>query len=911
MSVLMQMLADRLRGMRKRFAGLLCRSAADDETSREVAFHVDMEAAQNMRRGMTPAAARRAALLSFGGVDRFAEHVRDGRRFGIAEDLAGDIVHAFRGMRRAPSYAFSVLFTLVLVIAANTAVFTVVRSVLLKPLPYPHADRLIVVSERNDNEGVVAGPVSPGTISDMRKRSIEIEDAALFFETEYLLSLPAGVREVRSATVSPGLFGILGVEPFKGRLFSLAATDEAAHQEVVISYELWRSEFGGASDVQGRTVSLDAGRTLTIVGVMPPGFSFPSGTHVWMRELIPDRVSATQRQFRYYGGVALLRPGRTLDGARAELRRLSDRMAAEYPASNYGWAVDAMRLDESIVGNAKPALVLLQAMVACLLLVACANLANLTVARSSARAREVGVRTALGAGRARLVRQWMAEGLVFGTVGGAAGVLFAYGVVLGLLRMAPPGVPRLGEVSFDSLVWLFALCLVAFTSCALGLAPLVQFGGSGGARRLAALKSNVRTASSGVMRTRDLLTGFQIALTLVLMVCGALLFKSYLELNRVDIGFSTAGVTTAELRVPRGRFAERRPWGALSDHYTRLIARTRSIPGVSIVAGTSSVPFTSDNPETSVWRFGAPGASGRQLPTSPRDRWTAQTFAVTPDYFRALRIPLRGRAFTAADRFSADIFTDPDLPRPAGVAIINEAMARRYWPGRDPVGDRIVILDDQIYAAYRTIIAVAADTRASSVAEAASPAVFIPFFQHPGFRLSLVVTSTQPDAEIAPALRETIRAFDDRIAIGRMERMANIVGATIAGPRFNTILVAAFALLALGLCATGIAGVIAYRLALRRREIGIRIALGARGRGVVVMLLASVLKPVGAGIFAGCIVALAATSALRGLLFGVSPSDPVVLVAAVVLMTGVAALAALLPARRAAAVDPVSAMRSE
>ena len=902
---------DRVRGWRRRLRDLLHRRSTNDEMSRELAFHLDMETEKNVRDGMDPASARRAAVLAFGGVDRFTEDVRDVRNIGWLEDLAHDLRHAVRGLRRAPGFTLSAVAALSLGIGANTAVFAVVHAVVIARLPYADPDRLVRVWEANPAQDIERGAVSPGTFIDLRERSRTLTSLAMFGERTMLFTTDTETWEARAAAISPAIFEMLGARPLLGKGFAPEQPGRAwsgAYEEVVISHEIWQARFGGDPNIVGRSLRMDYRFAYTVAAVMSPGFSFPPHTDVWVPLTYGPTVSRAERQFRYYGAVAKLRPGVTLDDAARETAALAAELQTEHPASNAGWTVALAPLDRSIVGNTRPTLLVILGLATCVLLIASGNVATLAVARVASRRHEIAVRIALGAGRHQLARHWIAEALLLALLGGAGGLLVGYWSNRVLLALAPRDIPRLDEVAFGGAAFAFVVIATAIVAALVALAPVLR---SRDTRPIDAMRSRTATGL-GESRSREWLVGAQVALTFVLTVAAALLLRSFERLQSTELGFRRHDVLSVEVRVPGGRFSAPRPWFQRIEYFDRLVAELSEVPGVRSVGGTSTVPLTGEIGSGSLWRTDAPGAQGRRPPASAADQWKAEIQLVTPGYFETLGIPLlRGRGLTTGDRFRAEELTDPDRPRPVGVAVINEAMARRYWPNADPLGATIFLFDDQTFAAYRTIVGVAADARTTSVDSAAAPTVFLPFAQNSGRSLSLVVrTSTSPNRLVGP-VTDRLRAFDPAISISSVRPFDDVFDGALSRPRFNTMLVGCFAALALVIAAVGVFGIVGFLVARRTPELGIRVALGAQPGNVLRLVLTQGLRPVLLGGLAGVVGAIGVASAMRALLYDLAPLDWVSFAASGALLLVASIVAAAVPARRAAGVDPLRSLRSE
>jgi putative ABC transport system permease protein len=891
------------------------RRAFDRRMSDELAFHLDMETEKNIRAGMDPTAARRAATLAFGGTDRFAEEIRDVRNITWAEDAAHDLRHAARALRRSPGFALSAIAALALGIGANAAVFSVVHAVVIARLPYADPDRLVRVWEANPAQRIERGAVSPGTFVDLAQRSRTLESIALFGERDMLFSDGTEPWVSRAAAASPTLFDLLGVRPMLGRTFAPRNARDATSvsgDELVISHALWLRRFGGDSGVIGRTVRMDYRWPYTIVGVMPPEFAFPPRVELWTPLTYGPTVTPIERQFRYYSSIARVRPGVRLDQAARETAAIATQLQTEFPASNAGWTVALSPLDRSIVGNTRPALLVLLGLAGCVLFIACGNVATLAIARATARRHETAVRMALGAGGTRLIRQWTTEALLLATLGGAGGLLLGYWSNRLLLSIAPHDIPRLDEVTFGGAVLTFVALSTAAVALVVGVAPALR---ARDGHPLDAMRSRTTAGAAGSARLRAWLVGTQVALTFVLTVTASLLLRSFERLQSTALGFRHHDVLSAELRVPGGRFSQAsgaRPWFLRAEYFDRLIAEVGKIPGVRAVAGTSQVPLTGEVGSGSMWRTDAPGAHGSTPPTSAADQWKAAIQLVTPRYFETMGIPLvRGRAFTRSDRFTEDEFTNDALPRPPGVAIINEAMARRYWPDSDPLGTTIFLFDDEPFAAYRTVVGVVGDVRATSVDSAAAPTVFLPYAQNPGQSLSLVLRSDLPPGRLVGSVRSRLRAIDPAITITNVRPFDDVFGGALSRPRFTMLLAGAFATLALVIAGVGVFGIVGFLVARRTQELGIRVALGARPHDVLWLVLSDGLRPVLLGVLVGSVGAVAVASAMRALLYGIGPLDGVSFTIAAVLLGLASLAAAAVPARRAAGVDPLRSLRSE
>ena len=825
-----------------------------------------------------------------------------------------DFRYALRTLRRSPVFTVSAILAIALGIGANTAVFSVVYAVLLKPLPFAQPDRLVKLSEYSVTEGRDERRVSAGTFVDWRARARTVDDVAVYSSGgESLWAIGDRLQIVRAAAASPSLARVLAVQPIMGRWFADAQATTGATPQVVISHGLWQRVFGGASDVVGRTVVVEARARREIIGVMPRGFAFPEQAEAWTMLNVGGTVNPQQRRFLYYHTIGRMSPTVSLDDVRREFDGLSAQLAVEHPNSNAGWAARIVPLEGSDTAAAKPALLALFAAVGGVLLIGCANVANLLLARTSARRRELEVRIALGASTARLARYALTEATVLSMCGTAAGMAIGAWLRGVLIRLAPPDVPRLTDAGLSGALLLFAVVAGFLCAAFIGLAPAVQ---TARATRAGTLRPEMRAVTARAALVRRLLIGGEVAVV-VLLLTGALLFlRTFISLRAVDLGFQPERVWSVSTRWPLGHMLPStpasKPWPRIQRAVDGLVTTVAGIPGVEAVGVITDVPLAGRPYSGTVWRSDAPGAAGLTPPTDPRDRLRADLSIVTPGYFAALGVPfLRGRNFTDTDRYTDDQLNGTTVPAD-GVVIVNSSFAARYFPSEDPVGQTLILYDDQTFGWSRTIVGVVADVRGHAVSEAAAPIVFLPHAQHPDvFLPSLILRTSLPPASVVSAIRDRITAYDPKLLVQRITPMDEVISGALSRPRFNLLLVGSFAALALVLAAVGIYGVVAYLVTQRTREIAIRMALGARAANVVSLVLREGMLPVVVGSATGVIASIAATRAIRTLLFGVTPLDPLSVAAAPFLLASVALIACLIPARRATRVDPLVALREE
>ncbi len=824
--------------------------------------------------------------------------------------MLNDLRYALRTLRRSPGFAASAIVALALGIGANTAVFSVVHAVLLKPLPFEEPDRLVRLSEV-DPAGVDSARVSIGTFVDWRARSRTLEGVAVYTIPgggQTLWSLRDQLQVVRISVASSGLFSVLRGRPALGRTFN---PDD--QRKYVLSYGLWQRAFGGAANVIGQTVSVEGRFSGEIIGVMPQGFAFPEVADAWANLSFPGEMPAARRRAQSLNTIARLRPGVTLDQARAELQGISAQLASEQPVSNAGWTARVVPQAGSDTEATKPALLALLGAVAGVLVIGCASVANLLLARSSSRRREMAVRLALGAGTLRLVRQSVAEAIVLAAVGSLAAVLLGQWLARILVRFAPPDIPRLSEVGLSPALVAFAAGAGLLSAAFIGLAPALQVRR---ANRDGSLRPESRASTTRSGPVRRALIAVEVGVVVLLLTGALLLVRTFVNLRGVDLGFQPQHVLSVSARWPIGKLFPStpgvRPWPSVQRAVDGLLAAVGSIPGVDAVGLISDVPLTGDPFGGTVWRADAPGASGLTAPPDVHDRWKADLNVVSPGYFSVIGVPIvRGRNFSESDRSTDAQLADARLAR-SSVLIVNSAFASRYFPGQDPIGRTVVVYDDQEFGWSRTIVGVAGDIRGHAIAESAKPAIYIPHAQHPDvFVPSLLVRSALPPDAFAKVIREQIAAYDPALLVQRIRPMDDVVSGALSRPRFNLVLLCSFAIVALGLSAVGIYGVLAYLVTQRTREIGIRMALGARAADVLRLVLREGMAPVVIGGAGGMIAALLATRALRTMLFGVTPLDPVSFASAPALLAAVALLACYLPARRATRVDPLVALRDE
>ncbi|HEX7117854.1 MAG TPA: ABC transporter permease [Longimicrobiales bacterium] len=801
-----------------------------------------------------------------------------------------ELRYAYRALRRSPGFTLVAVLTLALGTGANTAIFSAVNAVLLRPLPYPEPDRVVRVFDTFDGRPAT---LSPPNFYDYREQARSFEAIGAYYGTSYALTGEGPAAQIQAARASAGVFEALGIRPALGRTFGPAEEVVGSDRVVVLGHGLWQRRFGGDPAVIGRAIRLD-GESYAVVGVMPPGFDYPRGTELWLPLAFTADDLATQRGAHYLSAVARLRPEATVEQAREEVAAVARRLAVDHPDTNERVGATVVSLHEAMVGDVRPALLILLGAVGFVLLIACANVANLLLARAVGRARELAVRAALGAGRRRLLRQLVVESVALAAVGGACGALFAVWGQAVLMRLQPGGIPRLAEATVDGTVLGFAVVVSLGTGLLFGLLPAVH-----ATRRLdlsAAMKEGGRggIGTRGGWRARTALIASEVALAVLLLVGAGLMIKSFARLTDVDPGFDPEGVLTFDLSLPGAEYATAERSAAF---YRTLLQRIEALPGVETAGGTMILPMSGSDYSISVEAL-----DGAEL-GDDRDH-SVQVRVVTPGYFRTLRIPLlRGRDFTERDRAGA----------PKAV-VLNEAAAKMLWPDGDALGRTLELGTTMGFRRGRIggeVVGVVADVKGRGPAEPAWPAAYFPHDQVPIRSLSLAVrTPGDPNRLIRP-IRGLVAELDPDVPMYGEQPMTRLVDRSVAEARFYMTLLAVFATVALTLAAIGIYGVMAHLVRHRTREIGIRIALGAHRTDVLRMVFRQAMAVALAGLAIGLAAAAALSRTLSGLLFELSPTDPPTYGAVAVVLAGVAALATFLPARRAASVDPVEALRDE
>jgi putative ABC transport system permease protein len=874
--------------LRYRLGALFRRRTLERELDDELRFHLEREAEKLRREGVGAAEAMRRARLALGGVEATKEAARDVRGVVALEQFGRDARYALRAVRRNPGFALVAVLTLALGIGANTAIFSVVDAVLLRPLPYPEADRLVTVAS------FVNGPSGAGATAAMGLSVPDLEDVgrltdagggiAAYSNDRYNFADPSGARELQVTRTTAELFPVLGVPPAIGHTFG---ANEMHEPLAVISHGLWVTSFNGDPTALGRTISLDQ-KSFTVVGVMPAGFAFPeSATDVWIPigfALADAPAMAEVRTYRAFSTVARLAPGASLGRFRRDLDLLGARITASGEATSKfgaGERFSAHLLRDQVVGDVRQPLLILVGAVALVLLIACVNAANLLLARANAREKEFAVRRALGAGRGAIIRQLLVESLFLALAAAGVGVVLAGIGLRGIAAQLPHGY----VVGIDGTVLGFTLLLAVVTGLAFGIVPALRASAP-------ALEPSLRDSTGGTAgrpnrRARNVLVVSEVALALVLLVSSALLVRSFVSVNAVDPGFDPQGLLVAQIRLTPATHSTALQKRTFFDD---LVARVKRQPGVRAITIADGLPLAGVN------TVGMDPQAVR--PEDPDQFLQIAAMSVGPDYFSTMHIPiLQGRAITAEDRADSK-----------EVCVVSQALAHRLWPDRDPIGQGGMGGDGNA-----TVIGVAGDVRSESLERDGQPTVYVPLTQSRSRNYDVIWVTVRADhpLRVISGLRSAVRGEDPAQPIASISTYDAIIQQQYASLELITALITLFAALALVLAVIGIAGVTAYAVSQRTRELGIRIAMGAQAGDVIGLLLGETVTLVGIGLLIGLAAALGVTRTLRSLLFGVTSTDLMTFAGAALALGLVALVATLVPARRAARVDPVEALRRE
>lgn len=870
-----------------RLAGLFRKGRQEREMAEEFESHFQMHVEENLRRGMGAAQAWREARLKFGGVDQTKESMREGATIMTLETTWRDLRYAIRGLRGNPGFAATAILSLALGIGASVAIFTLADNLLLRPLPYREPGRLTMVWEVSP-PGNNRNNVSPGNYHDWKAQNHEFGSMAVFGERPAAFADGGHVEELQEQFMSADLLPMLGVQPLRGRLFTAAEDLPNAPNVVLVSYRLWQSWFGGDDRAIGRTVQVRS-RPTTIIGVMPPGFYFRNrNVDLWEAMGLDPARDYRQDSGRYLMCVARLKPGITLDWAQTQMTGIARRLQTDYPRFNTNWTVNVEPLRDSLVSEVKTSMLLLLGAVGLLLAVACANVANLLLARYTSRRREMAVRVAIGAGRGRVVRQLITESVVLGLAGGVLGAVLARGTVWGLLALAPVDLSRNIALAVDYRIVLFAVGVPMLTGILFGLGP--SFVASRADLTLG-LREDSRASVGGAGRLRAGLVAAEVALSVILLAGAGLLFRSLVGLQGVDPGLNPARLLTFRVQIPEARYSEPLP---RTQFFTRALEQVGRLPGVESASAVSYLPFNGMAAGTDLTIAGRP-------PAKPGEEAAATIRTVTPGYFRTVGIPLkRGRVFTVADN-------TPDSPYRF---IVDQAFVEKYMAGEEPLGRQLSVdMDDK--NPFGEIIGVVGNVKEGALDREPTPTVYYIHAHLPYTGMVFVVRATIDPLSLAGAIRRVIHDIDPAQPVAQMRTMEAVVRETFARQTFSALLLGGFSLVSLVLAAVGIYGVLAYSVTERTREIGVRVALGAEPARILTLVLGSGMRVVLFGALVGTGGALALTGLLKSLLFGVKAHDPATFATVPLVLIAVALAAAYLPARHASRLAPVDALKVE
>jgi predicted permease len=873
---------------------LFRRARTERQLDAELRFHVDQQIADYVASGMTPEEARRRARLEFGGLDQVKEQCRDVGAARFIETLIQDVRYGLRQLRRNPGFTAVAVITLALGIGANTAVFSVINTVLLRPLPYAHPDRLVSVQMSNPKRPGVTSAFSYPDFFDFRRENRVFEHMVTYHDNQFTLTGSGRPLHLDGEVVSWDLLPLLGVRPALGRGF-LPAEENAGIHVVILSHKFWLSKFAGNARIVGRTLTLDQ-HLYTVICVAPKGFAFPADNpsiQLWTT-IAPDAEAppgnepiTEQRGADILPVIAQLKPGVTVNQARAQLDVIARALAKQHPNTNSNDTATFLQPElENLIGSTRRPLLVLLIAVGLLLLVACANIASLLLARMAAREREIAVRTALGAGRARVVRQLFTECLLLSVGGCAAGILIAVAALRALVPLAAAGIPRLAQAGIDWHVLLFMIVLAVATTLIFGIVPAQQ---TRNLELLESLKEGSRTSTSSNERLRGALVIAQITLSLILVTGAGLLMASFFNLENSNLGMRADHLLTFRFSLPETQYNETRQ----VNFYDRLLERLRSVPGVKSAAGIWPLPLS-----------GVPATIAFDIQERPtRGSWPVANMAfVTPTYFATAGVPLlEGR-----------VFTDRDNAKAPPVVIINKAFAKKFFPGEDPLGKRIEPgATTGSGAKIYEIVGVVGNTKLSVLSAGSVPIYYLPYKQLPWMPPPMIVRTAVPPRSIESMVRREIAALDPEVPLYEVRTMDELLSLEVVSPRFHALLLASFAALAVLLTMIGLYGVMAYSVVRRTREIGVRVALGASQSVILSTVLKRALTLILLGLLSGAGGALAASQLLRSMLYGVTPVDPAIFALGGLLVAATGLAAALIPARRAANVDPMVALRHE
>ena len=886
--------------VRKRLSDLNLAPANEADVVEELAQHVEDVYERALGSGATEFEARRAAIHELSAANPLLNELRWSKKpapivagsgsANLLTDLLHDLRYAVRMQLKNPAFTIIAIIALALGIGANTAIFSVVNTVLLRPLPYKDPERLVMVWEDSSRHGYPRDTPAAANFVDWRDQNQVFEGMAAIADTSFNLTGSGEPERLEGRRVSANLFPLLGVEPQIGRVFDAGEDQPGAHRVILLSYALWQRRFGGDPNIVGQSLTIN-GDSHVVVGVMPARFQFPTGDDEAWVPIAFTPQEATNRNRHYLQVVGRLKPGVSLEQAQTEMSTIATRLQQQYPQSNADLGATVQSLHEHLVGDIRPALMILLGAVGLVLLIACANVANLLLARAAVRQKEVAVRVALGARRGRLIRQFLTESVLLSTLGGIVGLVIAYVGLILLRAFIPENISQAREISLDFKVLGFTLLVSVLTGLIFGLAPAIQ---AARFNQIETLKEGGRDAATGGSGKwlRSVLVTAEVAISLVLLIGAGLLINSFLRLRSVDPGFRVDNLLTMKIVLPEPKYTdfERR-----SVFYENLVQRVQSLAGVRSAAVTTNLPLYRQGNSISV------RIEGRPEP-QPGQELIAVTRIISPGYFETMGIPLLG----------GRQISEQDTATTPNVAVISETMARRFWPGEDAVGKRLSAGTVQTPDDWIQVIGVVKDVRQFELTMEPKPQMYLSYRQAGFFAPRDLVVKTDVDpGSMAATVRKAVWDIDKDQPVSNIRTMEEIFADSIARQRFSMLLLAIFAGVALVLAGVGIYGVMSYSVAQRTHEIGIRMALGAQTGAVLKLAVGYGMKLVVAGLVIGLIAAFLLTRVMATLLFGVTATDPTTFTLISLLLVCVAAVASYVPARRATKVDPIIALRYE
>ena len=875
----------------RRLAMLVRRKQFDEDMDEEMRLHLELREKEHAADGFSTEEAHMTARKNFGNALALREASHEAWGWAWLEHLSQDLRFALRMLRKSPGFTAIAVLTLALGIGANTAIFSVVYAVLLRPLPYTRPQQLVMIFDAQTHGNTGLSYVS---FQEVRDQSRVFSGMAGIQADGLTLTGHGDPTQLSTVIATPELFSTLEEKPLFGRTFVPEDDKQGAAPVVILSGNLWRSQFGSDPKIIGSSITLDK-RAFTVVGVMPAGFRYPIMSEdggIWI-PLVQDPIFGgwmASRGGHWLRVVGRLKPRVSLAQAQAEMDTVAARLDKTAPANDAGWTIRLVPLQQTIVGDVRSALLILLGAVGLVLLIACANIANLLLSRATSRAKEIAVRAALGAGRSRLVRQLFTESIALGVLGAIAGIALAYWGVQALGSLLPSDLPLVNAIRVDGWVLAFALVLSVLASVLFGLVPAMLAADCNFQVRL---KDATRGAGEGGRgrRARNLLAASEIALAMALVIAAGLFVRSFAALTSVNPGFDPKNVIKTGVSLPQFQYSTQQQWTAFSND---LLARVQTSPGLQDSAMVLPLPL-SDGYMNLYFAIDGQPQPPRGLPG------TADYVSASPNYFHVMGIPLlRGRIFSAADSSSA--------PK---VALISEELARLYFPNQDPIGKHLTFGFPPDSNVSREIVGIVGDVRDVSVGQRPGPMMYVPFAQEPFWGGNVVVKTSLGESAVVTAIRQAVSSIDKDLPLTGAALVADSLNDSEAQPRFRTLLLGLFGVLALALAAAGIFGVISYSVSCRTREIGIRMALGASPRAIRVMVLQEGLRIAGGGLAAGLIAAFALTRFLKGQLYGIGTTDPYTFAGAAILLLVIALAACYIPARKAMSVDPMVALRYE